>query len=303
MPHTPLLDRFLVHLTVEKGLSEQTIEAYRADVSRFLKGIDAVHALSSLGPYDITLHMIDLEEEALSARSRARHLVSLRGFFRFLQAEKVVEKDPTRNLDLPKIGLKLPSCLTTAQIDALLNAPPPDSAIGLRDRAMLELLYASGLRVSELIHIKRHDIRLDAGFVQVMGKGSRERLVPMGGPARNAIRLYLDEGRPRLLKTTPSDWLFVARAGKPMTRQGFWKRLKVHATKAGIDANVTPHTIRHSFATHLLEGGADLRVVQTLLGHADIGTTQIYTHVSRRHIASVHEACHPRSRNTGKGPV
>ncbi len=242
----------------------------------------------------ILKYLIILRDEGLSARSRARHLVTLRGFYKFLIQEKILKKDPTGIVDLPKIGIKLPDVLSIEEIKSIINAPDILKPKGLRDTAMFELLYAAGLRVSELIAVKLPDINLEVGFVRTFGKGSKERMVPIGSHARDKIRDYLANARPALMKSHVSNFLFVAHAGKPMTRQGFWKLLKKHALTAGITKDITPHSFRHSFASHLLEGGADLRAVQMMLGHVDISTTQIYTHVAKDHLKRLHEQYHPR---------
>jgi integrase/recombinase XerD len=208
--------------------------------------------------------------------------------------EKILQHDPARLVDLPKSGLKLPDVLSVEDVKRLLNSPDTNNPRGARDAAMLEILYAAGLRVSELVNLKVQDVNLDACFVRVLGKGSKERVVPFGLHAKNKITQFIKTARPRLLKNRVSGYLFVARAGKPMTRQGFWKRLKQYSQLAGIYKKITPHTLRHSFASHLLEGGADLRAVQVMLGHVDISTTQIYTHVAREHLKNMHKKYHPR---------
>jgi integrase/recombinase XerD len=220
--------------------------------------------------------------------------VSIRGFYRFLVQEKILPADPAALIDLPKSGLRLPDVLSVDEVKRLLDTPDMTKPAGFRDAAMLEMLYAAGLRVSELIGLKLLDVNLEAGFVRVFGKGSRERVVPIGRYAREKIEAYLASSRPQLLRRATSAYLFVARAGKPMTRQGFWKLLKKYARQAGILKNVTPHSLRHSFASHLLEGGADLRTVQIMLGHVDIATTQIYTHVARDQLKTMHRKYHPR---------
>ncbi len=292
-----LADRFINYLLVEKGLSAKTLESYSRDLVRFfvfLK-LNNIDDISQTDTAVILSHMIHLRKEGLEARSRARHLVTLRGFYRFLMQEKILQHDPVRMVDLPKSALKLPDVLSVDEIQELLNACDKDvSPAGKRNASMLELLYAAGLRVSELISLKLNDVNLEMGFVRVFGKGSKERIVPMGSHAINKIDGFIKTGRPALLKGIASRYLFVARAGKPMTRQGFWKLLKQYCLKAGIAKNITPHTLRHSFASHLLEGGADLRSVQLMLGHVDISTTQIYTHVARDHLIRVHQKYHPR---------
>jgi len=238
--------------------------------------------------------MIELRKDGLTPSSRSRHLVSLRGFYKFLVQEKLVKKDPTSVVDLPKTGLALPDVLSRDELKALLSTPDCTTHRGLRDMAMLELLYAAGLRVSELVNLKLQSVNTEACFIRVFGKGSKERIVPIGQFAKDRIDVYVKTARPQLLKNIMSRYIFVARAGKPMTRQGFWKLLKRYAAVAGIKKHVSPHSLRHSFASHLLEGGADLRSVQLMLGHADISTTQIYTHVAHEHLKSIHKKFHPR---------
>ena len=291
-----LIDRFLNYLIVEKGLAQKTIEAYSRDIIRYSNFL-AVNKSSAFSEEDTPLilkHLILLRKSGLKARSRARHLVAIRGFYRFLVQEKILQNDPARLIDLPKSGLKLPHVLSKEEIERLLNAPDTAKVLGVRDAAMLELLYAAGLRVSELINLKLQDINLEAGFVRIFGKGSRERIVPIGAHAREKVSTYLKTVRPKRLKQASSPYLFIARAAKPMTRQGFWKLLRRYAIKAGLKKNITPHSLRHSFASHLLEGGADLRAVQVMLGHVDISTTQIYTHVTRDHLKKLHQKYHPR---------
>jgi integrase/recombinase XerD len=242
----------------------------------------------------ILKHLISMRNTGLGARSRARHLVTIRGFYRFLVQEKLLKHDPTRLIDLPKSGLKLPDVLSVEDVKLLLSIPDTKTPTGSRDAAMIELLYAAGLRVSELINLKLQAVNMEAGFVRVFGKGSKERVVPIGLFAKEKIDDYLKSARPLILKSIVSRYLFVARAGKPMTRQGFWKLIKRYALKAGFNKKITPHSLRHSFASHLLEGGADLRAVQLMLGHVDISTTQIYTHVAREHLKKIHEKFHPR---------
>jgi integrase/recombinase XerD len=297
-PPTPdaLIDQFLNYLLVEKGLAQKTLEAYSRDIIRY-RNFLAENNSTAFSEEDAPLilkHLILLRKEGLKARSRARHLVAIRGFYRFLVQEKILRNDPARLIDLPKSGLKLPHVLSREEIELLLKAPDIRKPIGVRDAAMLELLYAAGLRVSELINLKLQDINLEAGFVRIFGKGSKERIVPIGSHAREKVRTYLKAVRSRRLKQTTTPYLFIARAAKPMTRQGFWKLLRRYALKAGLKKKITPHSLRHSFASHLLEGGADLRAVQIMLGHVDISTTQIYTHVTRDHLKKLHQKFHPR---------
>jgi len=291
-----LIDQYLNFLLVEKGLSRTTLESYSRDLVRYQEFIQdsGSRNISETDTALILKHMIALRNAGLGARSRARHLVSIRGFYRFAVQEKVLKHDPSRLVDLPKTGLKLPDVLSVEEVSQLLSTPDPAKPIGARDAAMLELLYAAGLRVSELVNLKLQDINLEAGFVRVLGKGSKERVVPIGLPAKEKIEFYLENSKKILLKNRISPYLFVARAAKPMTRQGFWKLLRRYAAQAHLNKKVTPHSLRHSFATHLLEGGADLRAVQIMLGHVDISTTQIYTHVTRKHLKDLHKRFHPR---------
>ena len=291
-----LVDQYINYLILEKGLSKNTIESYSRDISRYVeylkqKGVKQI--LDADTPLILT-YLISLRDGGLKARSTARHLVTLRGFYRYLVQEKIIKHDPARLLDLPKSGLKLPDVLSVSEIKLLLSTPDTQTPLGLRNAAMIELLYAAGLRVSELVNLKLLSINTEAGFVRVIGKGSKERIVPIGNYAKNIIDHYVKTARSLLLKGGVSHYMFVARAGKPMTRQGFWKLLKQYALQAGIAKKITPHSFRHSFASHLLEGGADLRAVQVMLGHTDISTTQIYTHVAREHLKQMHEKYHPR---------
>ncbi len=290
------IERYLAYLTVEKGLAPNTQEAYGRDLMRFAAFFrDAgFRHFAAADPAAVLKYLIDLRRQGLEPRSRARHLVSLRGFFRFLLNEKIIPGDPTRLIDLPKSGRHLPGVIPVEEIRRLLGAPDREQSRGQRDAAMLELLYAAGLRVSELVALDLKHLNLEAGFVRVRGKGSKERIVPIGRQAQTALRSYLETGRPQLMKQRVGSHVFVARQGRPMTRQGFWKLVKKYARQAGIRADISPHTLRHSFASHLLEGGADLRAVQIMLGHADIATTQIYTHVTTERLKAVHRRYHPR---------
>lgn len=291
-----LIDQYINYLLTEKGLSQTTLDSYSRDLLRyhdFLKqnGFDNITKTDTAL---ILKHMIALRNGGLGPRSRARHLVSIRGFYRFLFNEKIIKNDPSRLVDLPKLSLKLPDVLAVDEVSRLLNTPDTGKPLGARDAAMLELLYAAGLRVSELVNLKLQDISLEAGFVRVMGKGSKERIVPIGQHAKTKIEAYMANYRGPALKNKLSPYLFIARAGKPISRQGFWKLLRRYADLARIHKKISPHSLRHSFATHLLEGGADLRAVQVMLGHVDISTTQIYTHVTRKHLKELHQKFHPR---------
>jgi len=291
-----LADQFINYLVVEKGLSKNTIVSYSADLVLYLKFLRAnnIPDIVDAGTTVILQHLIDLRDSGLAPKSRARHLVTLRGFYRFLVHEKILETNPAHMVDLPRAGRKLPNVLKIDEVIQLLEAPDPSKPLGLRNAAMLELMYAAGLRVSELIKVRLANINLEACFVLVIGKGSKERVVPIGQAAKKKIDAYLESGRPNLLKGRPSQYLFVTRLGMPMTRQGFWKLLKQYALKIGLSHKIAPHALRHSFATHLLERGADLRSVQVMLGHVDISTTQIYTHVAREKLKAVHTQYHPR---------
>lgn len=291
-----LADQYLNYLVFEKGLSEKTIESYSSDLVRHLEFLKqtGIKKISDADTPLILKHLIALRNAGLGSKSCARHLITLRGFYKFLVQEKIIDYDPVRLIDLPKSGLKLPDVLSVAEVELLLKAPDTDKSLGKRNAAMLELIYAAGLRVSELVTLKLLDVNLEACFVRVLGKGSKERVVPIGICAKEKIDDYITVARPLQLKNQTSPYLFIARAGKPMTRQGFWKLLKQYARQAGIQKKITPHSLRHSFASHLLEGGADLRSVQIMLGHVDISTTQIYTHIAREHLRQLHEKYHPR---------
>jgi integrase/recombinase XerD len=290
------LDQFLNYLVVEKGLSANTLEAYGRDLARY---VGFVTDLGISRPEDISAASIleflaSLKKAGLSPRSRARTLVSLRTFHKFLLTEGLAAGNPAAQIAAPRSLASLPQTLAPEEVDRLLAVPQGAGELEIRDRAMLELLYATGLRVSELVGLKMSDLQLDAGYLTAFGKRSKQRIVPMGETAREALTFYLREGRQLLLKDSECSHVFLNRAGKGLTRQGFWKIIKKRALASGIRKNITPHTLRHSFATHLLENGADLRSVQTMLGHADISTTQIYTHVTRERLKKLHEQYHPR---------
>ncbi|MEA3428192.1 MAG: site-specific tyrosine recombinase XerD [Thermodesulfobacteriota bacterium] len=291
-----LVDQYINYLLIEKGLSGNTIESYSSDLALYLEFLkkNGIKNISDADTAIILKHLAALRNAGLGAKSRTRHLVTLRGFYRFLIQEKIVRHNPSKIIDLPKSGLKLPDVLFVEEVKKLINICDTKKPKGIRDAAMIELLYAAGLRVSELVNVKLQNVNMEAGFVRVFGKGSKERVVPIGLYAKEKIDHYIKSSRPLLLKKMVSQYLFIARAGKPMTRQGFWKQLKKYGQTAGIKKRITPHSLRHSFATHLLEGGADLRAVQIMLGHADISTTQIYTHVAKKRLKEIHEKYHPR---------
>lgn len=290
------VDRYLNFLVVEKGLRRKTVAAYSADLQRFGVYLERNRCagVTAVDTQRVLAYLIHLRQQGLRARSRARHLVSLRGFFKFLVNEKVIETNPALRVDLPKTGMQLPHVLSVADVEALIAAPDRCKPEGLRDAAMLELIYSAGLRVSELIGLQMNGINLEAGFVRVLGKGSKERVVPVGRMALDVIRDYQAQSRPKLLKGKPCACLFVTRRGNGMTRQSVWNLIGRYGRKANLKKKISPHILRHSFATHLLEGGADLRAVQLMLGHADISTTQIYTHVAQRQLLDAHKKYHPR---------
>lgn len=294
----PLLDLFVGYMRAERGLSPRTVDAYAHDLTGYFADLRrrGVNAVESVTQADVLEHLSMLSRRGMSRRSQARHLASVRMFHRFLQNEKLAKDDPTEEVDTPKIARKLPVFLTLEEVEALLGAPDVRTVSGVRDRAMLELLYATGLRVSELVKMMLNDLQLTAGYVIARGKGNKERIVPMGKHAAATLQQYLQRARPALLKQRQSPFLFVTPRGGPFTRQGFWKLVRRYALKAGIRKQISPHKLRHSFATHLVERGADLRAVQQMLGHADIGTTQIYTHVDRARLHRGYDQHHPRSR-------
>jgi len=289
-------------VTVEKGLSKNTIEAYSRDLTR-LAGYLITHGISAwdeVKPGELRSYLSSLRAKGLNPRSIARHVVTLRRLFVFLETEGIVKKNPTPAILLTPGPRKLPQTLSSDDIRKLLAQPDAHEPLGGRDQAMFELLYASGLRVSELVGLRVHETNFQGNYLTVKGKGAKVRAVPFGQWARQKLISYLNADRPRLLKGKASPFLFVNRSGEPLTRQGFWKIIRRYALMAGIDKRVTPHTLRHSFATHLLEGGADLRAVQAMLGHADISTTQIYTHVDGARLKKVHRQFHPREKSGRK---
>lgn len=291
----PLIDRFLDALWLEKGLSDNTRGAYRSDLALFNGWLqDQGLELINVGRSAILDHLAWRVDKAYKPRSTARFLSGARGFYRYLLREKLIQVDPTLQVDMPQLGRPLPKSLSEADVESLLAAPDLSEAIGQRDKAMLEVLYACGLRVTELISLTLEQVNLRQGVLRVMGKGSKERLVPMGEEAIVWIERYMRGARDELLAGRPSDVLFPSQRGEQMTRQTFWHRIKHQAMVAGISKSLSPHTLRHAFATHLLNHGADLRVVQMLLGHSDLSTTQIYTHVARARLQDMHARHHPR---------
>jgi integrase/recombinase XerD len=295
-PWRRVLDRYLESLAVERGLARNTVDGYRNDLSRLGEalakkgGRDLLAAL----PADLSAHMRDLQRQGLSPRSSARALSAIRGFYEHLITAGERKDNPAVNLLPPKLWKPLPKVLSEDEVEALLAAPDVGTPLGLRDRAMLELLYATGLRVSELVGLTLPQLRLDVGFLIAFGKGSKERVVPVGEQAEMWVRRYLREIRPELARGRHQT-VFANKDGDPMSRVGFWMMIKKYGLKAGIGSEISPHVLRHSFATHLLEHGADLRAVQTMLGHSDISTTQIYTHIHQQRLKSLYDRFHPRS--------
>ena len=290
------IDRFLEHLVVERGLAQNSLEAYRRDLVRYAGYLTGRRRqITALDRAEVPRYLLILREAGLSPRSVARHLSAIRQFHRFLVREGHATEDPTAHLESPRPWRRLPTVLSSEEVERLLAPRDATSPQQYRDGAMLEVLYASGLRVSELVGLRLADLDLTVGIIRVVGKGDKERLVPLGDAAVTSLRAYLTHGRPRLERRRASPHLFLGRHGRKLTRQMFWRLLKRYVGAAGIAKRVTPHTLRHSFATHLLEHGADLRSVQMMLGHADIATTQIYTHLSRAHLKAIYDKHHPRA--------
>jgi integrase/recombinase XerD len=289
-----ILDEFNDRIWLEEGLARNTLESYRRDLAQFAEWLEKrATDLQAITRADLEQYLAHRSPHS-KPRSMSRLIASLRRFYRYLLRESLISTDPTLQLDSPKIPRSLPKSLTEDEVEALLNQPDEAQMLGLRDRAMLETLYATGLRVSELVGLKVTEVSLSEGVVRATGKGSKTRLVPLGEEALDWITQYLKESRPQILSGQLSESLFVTQRGAAMTRQAFWHLIKRHAKLAGITKPMSPHVLRHAFATHLLNHGADLRVVQMLLGHADISTTQIYTHVARERLKTMHKANHPR---------
>ncbi|PLA94505.1 site-specific tyrosine recombinase XerD [Ligilactobacillus salivarius] len=288
---------YLHYLKVERGLSENTIASYGIDLKLFLEYLreNEIPSFKQVNKEVIVNYMQSEKNNNKANSSILRSVSSLRKFFQYLAQEKIIEKDPMLLIDTPKKKQHLPQVLTKEEVEKLLHSPNTGQVLGLRDRAMLELMYATGLRISEIINLKLEDLHLTMGTLQTLGKGHKERIVPVGDEAIKWTNRYLEEARPKLLKQKRSNYLFLNFHGNNLTRQGVWKNLKAEVRKAGIQKNITPHTLRHSFATHILENGADLRIVQELLGHADISTTQIYTHLSNKQLADIYNRAHPRA--------
>jgi len=290
------LDLFLSYLLVEKGLTKNTLEAYSRDVGGYIHYLEGAgcSAPDQVRPTHVASYLASLRDSGLAPRSRARALSAVRMFHRFLLVESYAAENPTAVIESPRLPGTLPEVLSHGEVDALLRAPAGNDSIDTRDRAMLELLYATGLRVSELVSLRTTDLNLAAGYLITSGKGEKERLVPVGDSAGKMLAEYLGTARLTLDRWGDSRYLFLSRLGGKMSRQSFWNIIKKRALQAGIRKGVSPHTLRHSFATHLLENGADLRSVQLMLGHADLSTTQIYTHVSQERLKKLHQSLHPR---------
>jgi integrase/recombinase XerD len=291
------IDAYLSYITVEKGLAANTVESYSRDLAELRQYLTSqeVKDMQEAGSRHLVGFLTALRARGLSARSQARVLTTLRRFYRFLEREEALPHgDPTAHLLPPKIGRPLPHAPSRAQVEAVLNKPDAATPLGVRDLAMLELLYATGLRVSELVKLEVKQVNLEAGFLRVRGKGGRERVVPLGSKAKEKVVTYLSTARPVLLKGRASAYLFVSHSGKPISRQAFWQLLKTYAMQSEEGGRIYPHAFRHAFATHLLDGGADLRAVQAMLGHVDIATTQIYTHLTSERLREVHKKFHPR---------
>jgi len=290
------LTRYLNHLLVERGVAQNTLEAYRRDLCRYFKFLlqKDIMQLQDVKPEVIIEYLVKIKGEGLSANSMNRALAALRGLYKYLIQEKLIGQSPLVNIELAKVWMRLPDTISKEEMNVILIQPGTLTPAAMRDTAMLELLYATGIRVSELINLTMNSVNWQVGFLVVMGKGSKERIVPVGKTAYDCTRLYVDNARPQLMQKKITDILFLNRFGTKFTRQGLWKVVIRYAKKAGLLKKVHPHTFRHSFATHLLEGGADLRTVQVMLGHADISTTQIYTHITRERLREIHQKYHPR---------
>ena len=291
-----LIETFLNYLSVERGLSNNTIFSYRRDLDKYAAYLEnkKINSLLEVKRDDITNFMFYEKEKGLSASSIARSLVATKTFYRFLVRERILKADPTAVLEAPKLWKRLPEVMLLSEVEALLEAPNLRKDEGIRDRAILEVMYATGMRASEVVNLRLEDINLEVGYLRCLGKGRKERIVPLGRKAKEALVRYLDRVRPKLLKGKNILEIFLSRLGKKISRQTLWNIIKKYAKMAEIKKVIKPHTLRHSFATHLLEGGADLRSVQEMLGHTDISTTQIYTHINKDRLKSIHKQFHPR---------
>lgn len=291
-----LIDSFLNYLSVERGLSKNTIISYKKDLDIFLDYLEHKHidSLSKTNRDDITNFMLSQKNDGLSPNSIARRLQAVKGFYRFLVRERILKNDPTSLMDLPKLWKKIPESLSVNEVETLLSQPNIKDKLGIRDKAILETMYATGMRVSEVSNLKSNNINLQVGFLRCIGKGNKERIIPLGKKSQIAIKRYIESARPYFKKQKESEFLFLNRFGKKISRQMLWKIIKKYANLARIKKKIRPHILRHSFATHLLERGADLRSVQEMLGHSDISTTQIYTHINKDRLKTIHRMFHPR---------
>ncbi|HHY33627.1 MAG TPA: site-specific tyrosine recombinase XerD [Firmicutes bacterium] len=296
-----LLDEFLAYLAVERGLAQNSLESYARDLNQFTSFVEECQGrtLDEVTQDTIMAYIEHLKRQGKAASSVCRQLAAIRGFYRFLDREGKIQRDPTVNLGSPKQERRLPGVLSLEEVGRLLEMPSTEAPAGVRDKAMLEVLYATGMRVSELVSLDIGDLNVEMGYVRCLGKGAKERIVPVGRVASGWVRAYLRSARPLLVRNHAENALFVNARGRRMTRQGFWKIIKAYAAKAGIQKRVTPHTLRHCFATHLLENGADLRSVQEMLGHVDIATTQVYTHLAKGKLKEIYDSAHPRARVEG----
>ena len=292
-----LLEEFLNYLTVERGLSKNTVSAYKTDLEHFISRMEGlgIKDVPKIKRQDITTYMLYLKDKGIGSNSISRALVAIKMFYRFLVQEHLAKEDVSGVIESPKLIRGLPDVLNVEEVDKLLSGPDLRDNVGIRDRAALELMYATGMRVSEMVDISKEGVNLDVGFIKCRGKGDKERIVPIGTKSKEALVRYIEKARPGFLKGKEDPHLFISRLGKKISRQTFWKMIKRYTKLARIKKEVTPHTLRHSFATHLLEHGADLRVVQEMLGHADIATTQLYTHIDRTRLKSIHKQFHPRA--------
>lgn len=291
------VNEFINYLAVERGLAKNTLESYGRDLRQYYTYLhnDKIDAVNQASRATILAYLEQLQSKGRAVSTISRNLAAIKSYYQFLVRERYLEKDPAANLESPKLEKKLPKILTIGEVEELLKQPNSFLPTGMRDKAMLELLYATGIRVSELISLNVSDVNLEMGYIKCYGKGSKERIVPLGSIAAKCVQEYITRGRGKLVRTYDEAALFVNHHGNRLTRQGFWKIIKKYAQEASITKEITPHTLRHSFATHLLENGADLRSVQEMLGHADISTTQIYTQVTKNRLKEVYEKTHPRA--------
>ncbi|MFA5155858.1 MAG: site-specific tyrosine recombinase XerD [Candidatus Omnitrophota bacterium] len=291
-----LIDSFLNYLSVERGLSGNTLSSYGRDLKCYMDFLTRSHidALSKAGKNEIVDFMFYQKDKGMAPNSVSRRLSAIRMFYKFLARERILKSDPSSQIDSPKLWHKIPDVLSLNEVESLLAQPDTRDSQGIRDKAFIEALYATGMRVSEVVNLKVDNVNMDVGFLRCTGKGNKERIIPLGRKAIDYIKRYMDTGRKKLLGNKESEYLFISRLGKKISRQSFWKIIKKYARQAKIKKPIKPHTLRHSFATHLLERGADLRSVQEMLGHANISTTQIYTHVNKDRLKSIHKTFHPR---------